>query len=365
VLTKLIEAKERFRRELEARIGEDGVRRAKEDGHARRRPRPCGLTIHTSLGCSFGCIYCYIYDMGFGRTTVDYPLSPEELAYAVLLNPYFVPGPYGTLIAVGSISEPFAPRVKSKSLEYIRILASMGNPVQVSTKAILNEEDVEFLRGSGSLDVLISVASLRMSKRLEPGAPHAFERLKSARTLLKHGLHPTLFLRPLIPGITDREVHEILSLARSEGFDSVVIGTLRVTEGIVARLNRAGIVLPYDRLPRLRGREQIPIKARDLKDYAGRIAHSLGVRVLPASCSSNIVAHGQACAICKMGPCGEVEKLPRVYESDVLEFLELKGVKAKVSVEELEVVIESPSRGLPDHIKYVVQTVSRRRVVIK
>ncbi|MEM4497864.1 MAG: radical SAM protein, partial [Nitrososphaerota archaeon] len=40
---------------------------ARRDPHARRLPRPCGLTVHTGLGCKFGCLYCYIYDMGFSR----------------------------------------------------------------------------------------------------------------------------------------------------------------------------------------------------------------------------------------------------------------------------------------------------------
>lgn len=350
--------------ELRERIGEDGVERARKDWHARRRPRPCGLTIHTSVGCAFGCVYCYIYDMGFPRGVKEYSLSPQELLYAVLSNPYFVPGSYGTLIAVGSVTEPFSPNVKAKSIQYIKALASLGNPVQVSTKALLLEEDVRELSSVGLIDVLISVTTLRMCKALEPGAPHAIDRMKSAKLLASYGLHPTLFLRPILPGITDREAHEILKLAVAEGFDSVVLGTLRVTENILAKLNRANVVIPPERLPKLRGRAQLPIKASDLKRRISRIAEGLGLRVLPASCSSNIVAHGQACAMCKMGPCGDVDKMPKVYEDDVAEFLEQRGIRAEVVVNENNVIVKTPNGRLPDDVKYVVQTVCRREIVV-
>jgi len=64
-LARLWDRKVVVARRLEALIGAEAAGRARRDHHARRPPRPCGMTIHTGIGCSMGCIYCYVPDMGF------------------------------------------------------------------------------------------------------------------------------------------------------------------------------------------------------------------------------------------------------------------------------------------------------------
>ncbi|RLG74264.1 MAG: radical SAM protein, partial [Thermoprotei archaeon] len=88
---KLYELKKKIAEELENRLPSRSVLRARRDPHAKRRPRPCGITIHPGHGCPLKCLYCYIYDMGFTDKVVAYPLEPLELVYALAINPYVVP----------------------------------------------------------------------------------------------------------------------------------------------------------------------------------------------------------------------------------------------------------------------------------
>ncbi|MEM3479023.1 MAG: radical SAM protein, partial [Candidatus Bathyarchaeia archaeon] len=64
-LVDLFERKKKIKADLEDKLSSDSRRIASEDSHSKRMPRPCGMTIHTGVGCSYLCAYCYIYDMGF------------------------------------------------------------------------------------------------------------------------------------------------------------------------------------------------------------------------------------------------------------------------------------------------------------
>jgi len=62
-----VDLAEGFERKLELAdrlrevLSEEEAREAEGDSHAPRLPRPCGLTVHSGIGCSFGCFYCYVW----------------------------------------------------------------------------------------------------------------------------------------------------------------------------------------------------------------------------------------------------------------------------------------------------------------
>ncbi len=373
-VVRVFEFKARVRKALEDVIGFEGVRVALGDWHARREPIPCGMTIHTGVGCSYGCMYCYIYDMGFTSSPKPYPLSGLQLVYALASNPYFVPGPYGTLLAFGSVTEPFMEVTFRRALEYFRALRDhLGNPQQVSTKSSLDEGRVGELASAvdPAIDILVTVVTLKHWRRLEPGAPSPEERFETAGRLARRGFHVTLFMRPVIPGVTDREARDILEMALSIGIRDVVPGTLRVTPRILARLRSSGVVDVEDverRLPEpLRGpRAQIPIKGSDLKKLVVREAERLGFRVHPASCSSNIASHNQACAACSLGPCGDISKLPEVSVEGVKRAAKTLGVKVdSIRVKDHSVIAKClDTKDKCRQLRHLIISLARRHPII-
>ena len=125
---------------LERRLSLTSIERARLDFHAKRRPRPCGLTIHSCIGCPNQCAYCYIQDIGFDFIEAKpYGLNGDELSLALLYNPWFMPRRVGTFLAFGSIADPFNPKCVDKSIEYfMKVHALLGNPCQFSTKMDLS-----------------------------------------------------------------------------------------------------------------------------------------------------------------------------------------------------------------------------------
>ncbi len=342
-----------MRDKIGSMLDERERREAESDGHARREPRPCGMTIHTGIGCKFGCVYCYVPDMGFPMKPRPYPLNGLQLVYALLSNPYFVPGPYGTLLAFGSVTEPFMEETVERALEYLEATARyLGNPTQLSTKAYVDESLAKTLRGKADprMDFLVTIITIKHWRRLEPGAPPPDKRFETIRNLRSVGFHVTLFMRPIIPGVTDSEVPEILKRAKEAGAQGVVPGSLRVTPGIIERLRLAGvdvspILARLPRKPRSR-RDQVTIKESDLKRMVEREAQRLGLRVYPSSCSANIDAHGLACYACRWGPCGKPGELPEVEEDAILELGSLIGVEVK-KVEISESIVRVSYRRRP------------------
>ncbi|NPA96406.1 MAG: radical SAM protein [Crenarchaeota archaeon] len=365
-LARLLEAKKRAVEALSDVVGEKGVSRARLDHHSKRRPRPCGITIHTGRGCTNSCLYCYAIDMGFPSVDEPYPLSPEELVLALALNPYVVPE--RTFAAFGSVVEPFLPRTAAYTARCIRLVREhLKLPCQVSTKMVLSDELLdEVSRADPKLSLLVTVVTIARASILEPRAPPPEARLESARRALSKGVAPSLFLRPLIPSVVEYEARAILELASGFGINSVVAGSLRITKGILDRLARAGIEISkiVSRAPRIPrgGRDQVAIRCSDLKSMVRRIAVEKGFLFFDSACQANVWSHGQYCAACRFGPCGDRRREPKITESDVNEFLEMIGSRARCETIDYSRLVV---RGrVSSYAVEVLRQASRRRVEV-
>jgi len=363
------------------------------DPHSKRKPRPCGITVHTGIGCPNACVYCYIQDMGFTfRKAVPYRLKGKEFVYALINNPYFIPGVGGTYLAFGSITDPFNKDIKSKTLEYMLAISKyLRNPMQFSTKEYISQEEAEMLRNiSTNVSPLITIVTLRKWKRLEPNALRPELRLESIRNLRKAGFYPFLFLRPLIPGINEDEIDDILQEAKEYGAIGVVVGGFRVTKNILYRLRKAGFnvkdILERVNTRRLSNRKQINLSLRDIKVRTLMIAKERGLRgVLSACCAMTYVINRQGytlpCAnICFTGrmctspiycnnQCGK--KLPDINEEDVKTALR---EELNVNILRLEIIDKEIIAYVDRKISYnsntlaklrMLSTLYRRRIVIQ
>ncbi len=331
---RLYELKKKITEELESQLPSESIRKAREDPHARRRPRACGVTIHPGHGCPLKCLYCYIYDMGFTEKVAAYPLEPLELAYALVINPYVVPT--RTLAAIGSVTEPLLPQLRDRTIAYLKVITKwLHLPSQISTKEVITPELARHLVSAHpELSVLISVSSLRKCRILEPNAPSPELRILGGREVAKNGLRVDLFLRPIIPGVLNEDVRELLVLAKSNMFKGVVVGSLRITEAILKKLSVAGI-RAQELIERAGGRppkgsKQIPIRTDDIKLRIKAIAQEVGLEFLQSACAANVIAHKISCGLCRFGPCGGVPRLPN--ENEVLDFLEYIDVRGEVVV---------------------------------
>lgn len=392
-LSELEYEKLKLREELGEKLSYERKRVALNDHHAAKPPVHCGLTIHSVVGCTFRCVYCYSPDMGFSTAKAQpYALSGEELAYALLYNKYYLPSSKGTYLAFGSIGEPLHPSGLYRTFEYIEVFSRLlRNPLQLSTKTAVNEEIARRLAeiSRKSLNPLVSIVTLNYHTTLEPGAPAPMRRLEGIKSMRKVGLQPMLFLRPLLPGF-EQEVPELLEAARKYGAVAVVFGSLRVTPDILARLKSAGVdTAPIlSRVKReLKAGVQVSVPSEDLKSYAVEEARKVGLIPLLSACCANTLnlylnlgvripcagldfVDGRFCTSCPVG-CEKVRV--EVDTSDVK-----RAVENYLKIETFEVVDMGPQllilaknrsrarRLLSERTGYkrLLETAFRKRLVV-
>ena len=344
---RLLRLKREAAKRLESLLAPETARQARRDHHARRKPRPCGITIHTGVGCSYGCIYCYIWDMGFPGRPEPYPLPPEAVAYALALNPWVVPE--RTFAAYGSVTEPFLPETRDWAVRLIELVGKhLRLPSQVSTKTLLDPSLAQALaRADPGISVLVTVVALGdLARRLEPRAPPAEERIRSAGDAARRGLGAALFVRPIIPGVTDRQAPRIFELARESGVRDAVLGSLRITRGILARLRTAGIRIPRRMIPREpRGREQVTLHMGSVKRRVEQEAIRHGIRVYRAACMHNVHTHRLPCNRCRLGPCYATPPTPDPEDAEeTLRILGYPGTP-RITVNRGVITIRGSSKG--------------------
>ncbi|RLI39151.1 radical SAM protein [Candidatus Bathyarchaeota archaeon] len=367
---------------LASLIGPEGVSNALSDPHSRRPPRPCGLTVHPGRGCPTACLYCYVGDvLGTGPSEPrPTPLSGLEMAYALAANPYFVPGRMGTFLAMGAICDPFHPSLIGRTLEIMRSVAShLGNPLQFSTKMPIDASLAREIPRRSPISPLVTLITLEKAEELEPNAPPPWERLEAMRELRKAGLKPMLFLRPIIPGLIERELEDLLSEAKSAGAVGVVVGSLRVSRRILARLARVGLDGPIrERLKAPPGEGLVAVPCPDLKGEALHLASEKGLLGFKSACCANAFCAQVPCAdlcwlrgFCTNCPNRCLEKLPEVAEEDIIQALKvafgMKALSAHVGEFKIEIALRRGARArkVLKVAKKVLEVATRRAIVFK
>ncbi len=249
-------------KKLEAELDEKEVELARRNDHAKRKPRPCGFTVHVAKGCRGGCLYCYVTSK---PKLVE--LSPKALVYSLLLNPRFEAGK--SFVAVGSVCEPLD--FPEYTAELLKELVRLGNPVQISTKEV-NYELVPILK---KVDTLVSmcVAVDEVCKKYEPNRPPPSERLEFCREV-----GGTVFLRPILPTVSLEDYKKSLKVI-AEYTDRVILGNLRLTREVKKKL----------------GVNRLPEKYYERKSLLEDFARDLGLIVYRSACCSNASKHDVIC----------------------------------------------------------------------
>jgi len=186
-------------------------------------------SINPYRGCEHGCVYCYArpshaylgHSPGLDFETKLYAkTNAAEVLERTLAHPNYVV----KTIALGSNTDPYQPIEKRLRVtrSILEVLSRANHPVGIVTKSALVVRDLDILvpmAERGLVKVALSVTTLdrKVARAMEPRAATAARRLEAVAQLSAAGIPTAVMVAPIVPGLTDAEIEQILTAARDAG----------------------------------------------------------------------------------------------------------------------------------------------------
>ena len=186
-------------------------------------------SINAYRGCEHGCSYCFARpshaNMGLSPgLDFESKLFAKTNVAEILRGELLKKGYQPKTIALGTNTDPYQPIERTYRLtrQILEVLAEFGHPVGIVTKSALIERDIDILKPmaeKGLVKVAISVTTLdrRLARSMEPRASSPPLRLKAISALAAAGIPVAVLAAPIIPGLNDAEIENILAAAKEAG----------------------------------------------------------------------------------------------------------------------------------------------------
>ena len=186
-------------------------------------------SINPYRGCEHGCIYCYARPtheyLGFSsgldfETKILVKEDAPELLRKELASPRWRP----KVLAISGVTDPYQPIERKLQLtrRCLEVLSEFRNPVMIVTKNQLVARDADVLKQlaeSKAAAVFLSITTLdsNLARVMEPRTSTPQNRLAAVEALAREGVPVGVLVAPVIPGLTDHEMHSIIKSAVEAG----------------------------------------------------------------------------------------------------------------------------------------------------
>ena len=201
-------------------------------------------SLNPYRGCEHGCSYCYARPtheyLGFSagldfESRILVKPRAAELLKEALSAPRWEP----QTLALSGITDPYQPVERRLGITRgcLEVLVECRHPVSIITKNHLVTRDIDILSRMARLRtvvVTLSITTLRRKLRqvMEPRTSIPARRLAAVKALAVAGVPVGVNVAPVIPGLNDHEVPEILAEAREAGASHAGMMLVRLPLGV-------------------------------------------------------------------------------------------------------------------------------------
>ena len=224
---------------------------------------PFRWSVNPYRGCFHACAYCYARPTheywGFGAgTDFDSKIVAKRNAPDLLRKTFERRSWKGELIVFSGNTDCYQPVEASLELtkSCLEVCAEYRNPVGIITKGILVLRDLELLQRlhrEAWTRVYFSIpfADDETARLVEPHAPASRKRFEAMARLSDAGIPTGISISPVIPGLNDEDIPELLRLAKAAGAGESMATLLRLSGPVEpVFLERIGRAFP-DRVAKI------------------------------------------------------------------------------------------------------------------
>jgi DNA repair photolyase len=216
---------------------------------------PFRYSLNPYRGCLHACAYCYARPshqyLGFGAgTDFDRKIVVKKNAPEVLRRELMRPSWAGETICFSGNTDCYQPLEASYALtrRCLEVCLEFRNPVTIITKSALVRRDVALLadlarHARASVNLSIAFARDETARKMEPFASRVSNRFEVLRRLSDAGIRTGILVAPIIPGLNETDIPELLQRARDAGAARASMTMLRLPAEVLpvfdARLEEA------------------------------------------------------------------------------------------------------------------------------
>ncbi|MDI6806662.1 MAG: radical SAM protein [Candidatus Aenigmarchaeota archaeon] len=186
---------------------------------------PTKYSFSPYTGCSHGCLYCYAssYIPNFFTCKPKKDLLKRLASDLKKIDKRIY-------VSIANSSDPYPPLEHKLRLtrDCLKLLVANNCKFLLITKSNLVERDKDVL-SKAKVCVSFSLTTLDedAAKKLEPNAPLPQKRLAAMENLIKHNIQVAMRIDPIIPGINDSEIGDLLKSVAEIGVKHIVSSTYK------------------------------------------------------------------------------------------------------------------------------------------
>ena len=186
-------------------------------------------SVNPYRGCFHACAYCYARPsheyLSFGAgSDFDRKIVVKRRAPELLRRAFDAPKWQGRPVAFSGVTDCYQPLEASYRLTRgcLEVCLEYRNPALVITKSPLIERDVDVLQELGrtaAAHVMISIPfwQERNARAIEPFVTPPARRIRTIERLARSGVRVGVMVAPIIPGLNDEDIADVLRAARDAG----------------------------------------------------------------------------------------------------------------------------------------------------
>jgi DNA repair photolyase len=205
---------------------------------------PFRFSVNPYRGCEHGCSYCYARPsheyLGLGAgLDFESKIFVKERAPELFARWLARDGWTPEMICFSGITDCYQPAERTFELTRgcLRVAAEARQPVGIITKNRLVTRDLDLLApmaAQGLVHVSLSITTLdeKLARRMEPRTSRPTARLAAVRELTAAGVPTRVMIAPIIPGLNDSEIPQLLKAAQAAGAGSAGHVLLRLAGAV-------------------------------------------------------------------------------------------------------------------------------------